>query len=276
MPVVLHIKPQPTAAMARKPEPPVGKGAPKGRCAGSSLRETRLSDGVPAADLGPFDNIVFARRLVRRGQCVFDAGDAFTCLYSIRSGFFKTSLVDRAGREQVTGFFMGGDLLGLDGLACGRCESYATALEDSEVCTMPYALLEGIARQAPSVQRRLHSLFANEILRGHASTLVLGSMCAEERLASFLLNLSGRHLNQQVNVAGRAVGAREQQVGVEKDPHKSGRTLAARLFAQRGSQYRIRLRRSKHAFDLGFVVHCVTHHLSGVQDQHTVACFGLQ
>lgn len=194
--IVLHIKPQPAAAMATKPEPPVGKRAPEGGCAGSRLRETCLSDGVPVADLGRFDNIIFARRLVKRGQCVFDAGDAFTCLYSIRSGFFKTSLVDRAGREQVTGFFMGGDLLGLDGLACGRCESYATALEDSEVCTMPYALLEGIARQAPSVQRRLHSLLAHEILRGHAAMLLLGSMCAEERLASFLLNLSGRYLDR--------------------------------------------------------------------------------
>ena len=62
------------------------------------------------------ENIVYARRRVKRGETLFEAGDEFNAVYAIRSGFFKTSVIDGDGREQVTGFFMGGELLGMDGI----------------------------------------------------------------------------------------------------------------------------------------------------------------
>ncbi len=161
-------------------------------CAKCRLRETCLSGDVPAEDLERVENIVYARRRIRRGEALFSAGDPFRCLYAIRTGFFKTSLVDREGREQVTGFFMSGELLGMDGLGDGRCPASAIALEDSDVCAMPYSLIEYIGREVPSLQRRLHSVLAREIVRDHGVMLLLGSMCAEERLATFLLNLSKR------------------------------------------------------------------------------------
>ena len=161
-------------------------------CAKCNLRETCLSGGVPAEDLERVENIVYARRRIKRGETLFSAGDWFRCLYAIRTGFFKTSLVDREGREQVTGFFMSGELLGMDGLGDGRCAASAIALEDSDVCAMPYSLIEKISREVPSLQRRLHSVLAREIVRDHGVMLLLGSMRAEERLATFLLNLSKR------------------------------------------------------------------------------------
>jgi CRP/FNR family transcriptional regulator len=158
-------------------------------CARCNLRETCLSGGVPAGDL---ERIVYARRRIRRGERLFGAGDAFRCIYAIRTGFFKTSLVDGEGREQVTGFFMGGELLGLDGLDGGRYKDGAIALEDSDVCAMPYSLIEEIAREVPLLQRHVNLVLAREISRGHGIMLLLGSMCAEERLAAFLVNLSAR------------------------------------------------------------------------------------
>ena len=161
-------------------------------CAACNLRETCLSGGVPAEDLELIENIVYARRRIRRGERLFGAGDEFRCLYAIRSGFFKTSLVESEGLEQVTGFFMAGELMGMEGFGSGRYRDSAIALEDSEICVMPYSLIEQTAHEVTSLQRRLHSVLAREIVRGHGIMLLLGSMNAEERLASFLLNLSRR------------------------------------------------------------------------------------
>jgi CRP/FNR family transcriptional regulator len=146
---------------------------------------------VPAQTLERAANIVQARRRIRRGERLFSAGDDFRCLYAIRSGFFKTSLAERQGFEQVTGFFMTGEFLGMEGFGGGYTDN-AIALEDSDVCVMPYSLIEKIGREAPSLQGRLHSVLAREIARAHGVMLLLGSMSAEERLASFLLDLSKR------------------------------------------------------------------------------------
>ena len=126
------------------------------------------------------------------GERLYSAGDESRCVYAIRSGFFKTSLTASNGREQVTGFFMAGELLGMEGFGGGSYRDSAIALEDSDICAMPYPLIEEIGREIPALQRRLHSLLAREITRGHGVMLLLGSMSAEERLAAFLLSLSGR------------------------------------------------------------------------------------
>jgi len=165
-------------------------------CSSCNLRELCLPGGVCADDLGRVENIVYARKRVKRGEPLFAAGDEFRTVYAIRSGFFKTSLVDGDGREQVTGFFMGGELLGMDGLGSGRYNGTAIALEDSEVCVMPYALIEEMSREIPALARHLHAVLAREIVRDHGVMMLLGSMRAEERLATFLTNLSKRFVRR--------------------------------------------------------------------------------
>ena len=165
-------------------------------CGSCNLRELCLPGGVCAEDLDRVENIVYARRRVKRGESLFAAGDEFKTVYAIRSGFFKTSVVDGEGREQVTGFFMGGELLGLEGIGSGRCNGTALALEDSEVCVMPFALIEQMAHEVPSLQRHLHAVLAREIVRDHGVMMLLGSMRAEERLAAFLINLSKRFVRR--------------------------------------------------------------------------------
>src|SRR5207344_3422680 len=136
-------------------------------CTSCNLRELCLPGGVCIEDLEEVQNIVYARRRVKRGESLFGAGDAFTSIYAIRSGFFKTSVVDGEGREQVTGFFMGGELMGLDGLGAGTYNGTAVALEDSEACVLPYSLIEEMSREVPALQRHLHSVLAREIVRDH-------------------------------------------------------------------------------------------------------------
>jgi CRP/FNR family transcriptional regulator len=165
-------------------------------CSSCNMRELCLPGAVCVDDLRRVENIVYARRRVKRGEALFNAGDEFKTVYAIRSGFFKMSVVDGEGREQVTGFFMSGELMGMDGIGSGQYNGAAIALEDSEVCVMPFALIEEISREVPALQRHLHSVLAREIVRDHGVMMLLGSMRAEERLATFLINLSKRFLRR--------------------------------------------------------------------------------
>jgi CRP/FNR family transcriptional regulator len=165
-------------------------------CSSCNLRELCLPGALCAEELARVENLVYARRRLKRGEPLYKAGGEFNAIYAIRSGFFKTSLVDGEGREQVTGFFMGGELMGLEGLGAGTYQGTAVALEDSEICVLPYALIEEMAREIPALQRRLHAVLAREIVRDHGVMMLLGSMRAEERLATFLLNLSRRFVRR--------------------------------------------------------------------------------
>ncbi|MGH8866247.1 MAG: fumarate/nitrate reduction transcriptional regulator Fnr [Burkholderiales bacterium] len=161
-------------------------------CGSCNLRELCLPRGLCDADLQRIEKIVYVRRRIKRGETLFNAGEPFNSVYAVRVGFFKTSVIDNDGREQVMGFFMGGELLGMDGVGSGRYNGTAIALEDSEVCVMPFSLIEDLASNVRGLQRNLHSVLAREIVRDHGVMMLLGSMCAEERLAAFLLNLSQR------------------------------------------------------------------------------------
>jgi CRP/FNR family transcriptional regulator len=161
-------------------------------CSSCNLRELCLPESLSAAEMQRIENLVYARRKVKRGETLFRAGDAFHSVYAIRLGFFKTGILHDDGREQVTGFQMPGELLGLDGIGTGHYSSNAVALEDCEVCVLPFALIEEIGREIPALQRHLHCVLSREIVRDHGVMMLLGSMRAEERLAAFLLNLSKR------------------------------------------------------------------------------------
>ena len=162
------------------------------RCSGCNLRELCLPKGLCEADLHRLESLVYTRRRIKRGEALFDAGDEFQSVYSIRSGFFKTTTIDDDGREQVTGFYMPGELLGMDGIGSGAYHANALALEDSEVCVLPFSLVESLGREIPALQRHLFAILSREIVRDHGVMMLLGSMRAEERLATFLLNLSKR------------------------------------------------------------------------------------
>jgi CRP/FNR family transcriptional regulator, anaerobic regulatory protein len=161
-------------------------------CASCNLRELCLPVGMSNDQLERLDALVATRRTVGRGDALFRAGDAFTSLYAVRTGFFKTCVSSEDGRDQVTGFQMAGELIGLDGISTDRHTCDAVALEDSQVCVIPYHQLEDLSRELSDLQRHFHRIMSREIVRDHGVMLLLGSMRAEERLAAFLLNLTQR------------------------------------------------------------------------------------
>lgn len=172
--------------------PPIKLEAFKVACSSCNLRELCLPVGLSAPDLEQLDNLVSTRRTVPRGETLFRSGDAFQSLYAVRTGFFKTCVSAEDGRDQVTGFQMAGELLGLDGISNDRHSCDAVALEDSQVCVIPYGQLEELSRDFSELQHQFHKIMSREIVRDHGVMLLLGSMRAEERLAAFLLNLTQR------------------------------------------------------------------------------------
>jgi CRP/FNR family transcriptional regulator, anaerobic regulatory protein len=161
-------------------------------CSACSLRELCLPAGLGQEELAQLDRLVNRRQPVKRGDHLYRAGAGMRSLYAIRTGFMKSSVLHEDGREQVTGFHMMGDLMGLDAISSARHMCDAVALEDSEVCEIPFAVLESLSREIPSLQKHFNRIMSREIVRDYGVMLLLGSMRAEERLAAFLLNLSQR------------------------------------------------------------------------------------
>ena len=161
-------------------------------CSNCNLRELCMPMGLSDHDLERLDDLVAIRRKIKRGATLFSTGDKFTSLYAIRTGFFKTCLASEDGRDQVTGFQMAGEIIGLDGIVNDQHSCNAVALEDAEVCVMPFDRIEEISREVTALQHHVHKIMSREIVRENEQILLLGSMRSEERLASFLLNLSNR------------------------------------------------------------------------------------
>lgn len=148
--------------------------------------------GLSSDEMSKLDNVISSRRRVKRGSSLFSTGDKFTSLYAVRSGFFKTCVTTADGRDQVTGFQMTGEIIGMDGIVSDRHSCDAIALEDAEVCIMPFDQVEELSREFTTLQHHVHKIMSREIVRDHSVMLLLGSMRAEERLAAFLLNLVQR------------------------------------------------------------------------------------
>ena len=161
-------------------------------CSNCNLRELCMPIGLTSEELDRIDTAVAARRKIKRGTTLFRNGEKFASLFAIRTGFFKTRVASEDGRDQVTGFQMAGEIIGLDGIVNDHHTCDAVALEDAEVCVMPFDRVEELSREVISLQRHVHKILSREIVREHGVMLLLGSMRAEERLATFLLNLVQR------------------------------------------------------------------------------------
>jgi CRP/FNR family transcriptional regulator len=171
---------------------PRGFGFPEPQCSTCSVRETCLPRGLNGDEADQVNELVQTRKRVKRGDSLYRNGDGFRALYAVRSGFFKTYAITEDGREQITGFQMPSDIVGMDGIGTEVYKLNAIALEDSEVCMLPLTRIEDISNQIPKLQRELNRMMSREIVRDQSTMVMLGTMRAEERVAAFLLNLSRR------------------------------------------------------------------------------------
>ncbi len=162
-------------------------------CSACQVRDKCLYDGLDAPTSKRVDELVTARIRLRKGDTLYRAGASFTALYAIRSGSLKTMLLAEDGRDQVAGYHMPGEIVGLDGIGNNVHECQAIALEDSEVCALPFDRIEEVAREYAAFQHNVHRYLSREIARQRSLMLLLGTMRADQRLAAFLLDLSQRY-----------------------------------------------------------------------------------
>lgn len=162
-------------------------------CQNCSISELCLPFTLNDQELNTLDDIIERKRPFHKGDKIFTDGQEMYALFAIRSGTFKTFTVNEQGEEQITGFHLAGDLLGFDAIADSEHKSFAQALETSMICEIPYNNLDKLSNTMPKLKKQVLRLMSNEIRTDQEMLTLLNRKNAEQRVATFLVNLSNRY-----------------------------------------------------------------------------------
>jgi len=195
------------------PAPVISIRDPKTHCMTCSMRERCLPAGLAVDELKQVDALIAHGIKLKKQEPLYRAGEVFHALYAIRSGSLKTSVLAEDGREQMVGYHMLGEIVGFDGIGIELHGCEAIALEDTEVCALPFASIENLARIMPALQHNLHQVLSNEIIRDQGAMLFLGRMRADERLAVFLLNLAERYRRRGYSSTEYVLRVTREEIG---------------------------------------------------------------
>ncbi len=165
-------------------------------CKNCSLSELCLPRGLTDSEMQTLDNLVEKQKPFNTGEYIFQSGQQFSKLYAIKSGSVKVVLPTEDGEQQIIGFFMPGELLGLDAMGKNKHVCSAIALETTSVCSLPYNDMQDICHDIKSLSKQFLSLISSEIGNEHQMLLTLGKKKADSRLATFLINLSCRYASR--------------------------------------------------------------------------------
>lgn len=166
---------------------------PQVHCANCRLSTLCLPISLQLDDISKLEAIVQRGRPAQKGERIYHAGDRFSSVYAVRSGAIKTVCVTSDGTEQITGFYLPGEIIGMDGIANNTHTNSAIALETSAVCEIPFERLEELSTRLPSLQRRFFQLMSKEITNDQQLITLLSKNSAEERLSALLLSVSARN-----------------------------------------------------------------------------------
>jgi CRP/FNR family transcriptional regulator, anaerobic regulatory protein len=196
-----------TAFTCNVEAPPDTSGAGRhSSCSSCHLRTICLPRNLREDELAELDELTRVKRKVARRAALYRKGARFQSLYVVHSGSFKSVGTAGVQQQKVTGLYLPGDILGLDAISSQVHDYDAVALEDAEVCVVPYAALTRMTLRMPELQGQLLRALSGDIVRDHGLLLRLGAMSAEERVAAFLLGLSARY--QKLGYAGTRFSVR--------------------------------------------------------------------
>ncbi len=171
----------------------------KASCSDCNLKGLCLPIAMDIGDIDRVDKIIQRSRPLHAGDHLYRTGDVFRSIYAVRSGSIKTYLVDEDGIEQVTGFFLPGEVLGFDGIGTHSHGCNVLALETSSVCEIPFERLEELSLQIPTLQHHMFQLMSKQIESDHQMMLTLSKKNAEGRIATLLLSLSRRYARRNLS-----------------------------------------------------------------------------
>lgn len=166
---------------------------PRISCASCRLNELCLPIALNKTEIHQLDEIVERNRPYKKGDHLYRQNDDFKSVYAVRSGSFKSYMLSNNGQGRVTGFFLPGEIIGMDGIASKHYANSTQSLEHSSICEIPFLQLEKLSQQLPNLQHHFFSIMGNEIAKDQQVHTLLSSYTAEQRTASFLLGLSARY-----------------------------------------------------------------------------------
>lgn len=168
-------------------------------CQYCSLSSLCLPLALDQDGMDRLDSIVNRDRTLTRGQQLVAQNSPLRSCFAVRSGTIKTTVITESGEEQITGFFMPGELVGMDSMGNKVHASTATALERTSVCDIPIGKLEELSQSLPDLQHHMFQLMSQEIRNGHQLSALLSKNTAEERIAALLLSLSSRFQRRRLS-----------------------------------------------------------------------------
>jgi CRP/FNR family transcriptional regulator len=160
------------------------------KCQSCSISELYLPFTLNDKELNTLDSNIDRKRSIHKGDKTYTDGQKLHCLFAVRSSTFKTFTVGEQGEEQITGFHLAGDLLGFDAIADSEHKSFVQALETSMVCEIPYNSLDELSNTMPKLKKQVLRLMTNEIRTDQEMLTLLNRKDAEQRVATFLVNLN--------------------------------------------------------------------------------------
>ncbi|MCC1497752.1 fumarate/nitrate reduction transcriptional regulator Fnr [Alcanivorax sp. 1008] len=161
-------------------------------CNDCSLNPICLPLAVSVDELDQLEDIMHRGRPLKRGEHLYRASDAFESVFAVRSGAVKTYVVSEEGDEQVTGFYLPGEIVGMDGISTAHHVTSAKTLETSSVCEIPFSRLEELSSKIPSLQHHFFSLMSREIQADRELHMLLSKKSADDRIASLLISIANR------------------------------------------------------------------------------------
>ena len=162
-------------------------------CSTCAFSQACLSEGYQKRDLADLHVLVEHTGSYAPRDHIFREGDEFNAIAAVRAGTVKTYVIDAQGNEQVLGFYLPGEVIGLNAIHTSRYPCNAVALDTVTLCVFSFPQLSMLATRMPGLQQHLFRLLSQDI--GKAS-LLAGDFSADERLAAFLIMLSRRYASR--------------------------------------------------------------------------------
>ena len=161
-------------------------------CGQCNLNELCFPHGMNSEDMSQLDAVVEQRKPLQKNDHLYREGDSSRAIFAVRSGSVKTLVESPNGDEQIVGFHLPGELVGVDGFMDGTNTCTAISLETTSVCAIPMSKLENLCTTLPGLQHQMRRIMGKEVTEEHKMLLMLGKMSAEEKIATFLLSISRR------------------------------------------------------------------------------------
>lgn len=159
-------------------------------CSNCGLQKICFANGLLESDLKQLDGLVDRKPSLSKGELLFSSGDTFASLFAIRAGVIKVYSFDDNNMEVIHGFYLPGDIVGMEALAFKSHRFNAVALDVTTVCEIPFNQLADLANHIPNLNTQIFNLMSQEIVNSHLHSSLLTQKTAEQRLAYFIYRMS--------------------------------------------------------------------------------------